>query len=72
MNSLGEKVEVNFGNKPFAYNIELENILQDAHSKDLLLQQKNSPIKDEKAISDHNKLLSSDYIITDNHSLTIR
>ena len=37
MNSLGEKVEVNIGSKPFVYNIELENILQEAHNKDLLL-----------------------------------
>ena len=39
MNSIGEKVEVNFGSKPFAFNIELENILQEAHIKDIKLQQ---------------------------------
>lgn len=38
MNSMGEKVEVNFGSKPFAFNIELENILQEAHYKDLKLE----------------------------------
>ena len=35
LQSIGSKVEVNFGSKPFAYNIELENILQEAHQKDL-------------------------------------
>jgi len=35
MNSIGEKVEVNFGNKPFVYDIELHKILQEAHEKDL-------------------------------------
>ena len=39
MNSIGEKVEVNFGGKPFAYNIELEIILQEAHEKDLKLEE---------------------------------
>ena len=39
MNSIGEKVEVNFGNKPFVYNLELENILQEAHEKDLKWQE---------------------------------
>ena len=39
MNSIGEKVEVNFGNKPFVYNLELENILQEAHEKDLKCQE---------------------------------
>ena len=38
MNSKGEKVEMNFGSKPFVYNIELENILQEAHKKDLIFQ----------------------------------
>ena len=41
MNSIGEKVEVNFGSKPFAFNIELENILQEAHIKDIKLQHVN-------------------------------
>ena len=35
MNSPKETIEANFGDKPFAYNIELENILQEAHEKDL-------------------------------------
>lgn len=38
MNSIGEKVEVNFGDKPFVYNIEIEKILQEAHEKDLKLE----------------------------------
>ena len=35
MGSPGEKIEGNLGSKPFVYNIELENILQESHAKDL-------------------------------------
>ena len=35
MNSPEEKIEANFGSQPFMYNIELENILQEAHAKDV-------------------------------------
>jgi len=40
LNSIGERVEVNFGDKPFQYNVEIENILQAAHTKDLDLHDK--------------------------------
>ena len=52
MGSPGEKIEGNFGNKPFVYNIELENILQEAHMKDLLFQ---GPVgKGQKRVNEEN------------------
>ena len=52
MNSMGEKVEMNFGSKPFVYNIELESILQKAHQKDLMFQ---GPVgKGQKRVNEEN------------------
>ena len=50
MNSIGEKVEVNFGQKPFLYNIELEKILQEANEKDL--NSKENTKKGRKRVSE--------------------
>jgi len=50
MNSIGEKVEVNFGQKPFLYNIELEKILQEANEKDL--NSKDNTKKGRKRVSE--------------------
>ena len=41
------KMEVNFGSQPYVYNIELENVLQEAHAKDVA-QSKNDNSSEHK------------------------